>query len=243
MWDYSEVANAYLKRPDYSDKAIDEMLNVASITSGNVCDIGAGTAHLTMKLAERQLQVIAIEPNDNMRVHGINRTKSFKNVSWVKATAESTQQLDNAFDLVTFGSSFNVVEKELALKEVYRILKSGGWLACMYNYRDLRDTLQERIENIVKDNVPSYDYGTRRTDHAILMTTGGLFDYPRKIEEPIFHVQSRFDCVEAWRSHVTLKRQAGTNFDIIIDKIAEVLPETEITIPYITTIWVSKIRK
>ena len=52
-WDHTELAEAYLKRPDYAQEAIDKMLNIAGIKKGdNVCDVGAGAAHLTLKLAE-----------------------------------------------------------------------------------------------------------------------------------------------------------------------------------------------
>lgn len=33
-WDYTELAEAYLKRPDYAQSAIDQMLNIAKIFPG-----------------------------------------------------------------------------------------------------------------------------------------------------------------------------------------------------------------
>lgn len=67
-WDYTKLAQAYLKRPDYAQEAIDKMFSMAEVKPGdNACDVGAGAAHLTMKLAEYGLKVCAIEPNDAMR--------------------------------------------------------------------------------------------------------------------------------------------------------------------------------
>ena len=61
-WDYSDLADAYLKRPDYADTAIDAMLRLADVGAGaRVCDVGAGVAHLTIKLAERGLKVDSVE--------------------------------------------------------------------------------------------------------------------------------------------------------------------------------------
>lgn len=37
-WDYSLLADAYLKRPDYSDTAIDAMLAITGLRAGKVCD-------------------------------------------------------------------------------------------------------------------------------------------------------------------------------------------------------------
>jgi len=64
-WDYTSLAEAYLKRPGYSESAISKMLNIANIKENDyVCDVGAGAAHLTIELAKKNLIVYAIEPND-----------------------------------------------------------------------------------------------------------------------------------------------------------------------------------
>ena len=136
-WDYTDLAEAYLKRPDYAQSAIDQMLEKAGVNKeSKVCDVGAGAAHLTIKLAEAGLQVSAVEPNDAMRKNGINRTKKFSNVQWYEGVGEHTGMDADTFDLVTFGSSFNVCNRQEALIEVKRILKHNGWFACMWNHRD-----------------------------------------------------------------------------------------------------------
>lgn len=120
-WNYTSLADAYLKRPDYSDCAIDAMLKVAEISEGSkCCDVGAGVAHLTLMLASRGMDVIAVEPNDAMRANGIKRTAKFDSVNWHEGTGENTAQADDIFDMVTFGSSFNVCERQKALKETAR---------------------------------------------------------------------------------------------------------------------------
>ena len=115
-WDYTTLARAYLRRPNYSGAAIDVMLSVMKIDNGEVCDIGAGAAHLTLELLNRRLKVIAIEPNDATRENGAFRTEGYKNISWHKGTGEVTGQNADQFDLVTFGSSFNVCNRERALQ-------------------------------------------------------------------------------------------------------------------------------
>ena len=53
-WNYTSLADAYLKRPDYSDSAIDAMLKIAEVSKGaSICMTGAGVAHLTLMLAAR----------------------------------------------------------------------------------------------------------------------------------------------------------------------------------------------
>ena len=245
-WDYTDLAKAYLKRPDYSDVAIDTLLRNAGIEAGaGVCDVGAGVGHLTIKLAERDLKVIAVEPNDAMREHGKPRTAQWDSVSWYEGTGEETGQTDTTFELVTFGSSFNVVDREATLKEVQRILRPRGFFACMWNHRDLNDPIQAEIESIIKNHVEEYQYGTRREDQTSVIDASELFEPVVRIEATTYISQSVKDCVEAWQSHATLQRQAGEKFIAVVDDIAAFVSEggrSELQIPYTTRIWTAQLK-
>ncbi|MHB2250587.1 class I SAM-dependent methyltransferase [Pseudomonas fitomaticsae] len=245
-WDYTTLADAYLKRPDYADAAIDAMLSIAGAEQGDkFCDVGAGVAHLTLMLAARGLDVTAVEPNDAMRANGIKRTAELVNVKWHEGTGEATGQATQAFDMVTFGSSFNVCDRQQALKETARILKPRGWFACMWNHRNLEDPIQARIEAIIKERVPGYGYGTRREDQTAVIDASELFGPVVHLDARVIHEQSIEECLEAWRSHATLERQAGANFHEVISAIDDYLKGLKtpsIQIPYSTNIWVAQLR-
>lgn len=246
-WDYTQLADSYLKRPDYSTSAIDKMLSIAEIKEGDtVCDVGAGVAHLTLMLLDKGLKVVAVEPNDAMRANGIKRTGDYPNVKWVEGTGEETGQPDNSFSLVTFGSSFNVTDRQVTLAETHRILRSHGWFACMWNHRDLNNTIQAEIENIIKHYISCYDYGSRREDQTQVIDQSGLFGKVVFIDGIATHIQKTVDCVEAWRSHATLQRQAQEKFPFIIaaiEKYLNSLGKEEIVIPYTTRIWMARAEK
>lgn len=245
-WDYSALADAYLKRPDYADAAIDAMLAITGAEKGDrFCDIGAGVAHLTLMLAARGLDVVAVEPNNAMRANGIKRTDGLGNVRWHEGTGEQTGQTARAFDGVTFGSSFNVCDRALALKEAARILKPHGWLACMWNHRHLEDPIQAQIEVIIKERVADYGYGTRREDQTAVIDASTLYGPVVHLDSRVLHEQTITECVEAWRSHATLERQAGASFGAVVADIEKYLLSINVNtiqIPYSTNIWIAQLR-
>lgn len=245
-WDYTTLADAYLKRPDYADAAIDAMLSIVGAEKKDkFCDVGAGVAHLTLMLAARGLDVVAVEPNDAMRANGIKRTEKLGNVRWHEGTGEVTGQAAQAFDMVTFGSSFNVCDRQQALKETARILKPRGWFACMWNHRQLEDPIQAQIEAIIKARVSGYGYGTRREDQTAVIDASGLFGPVVHLDSRVMHEQTIAECVEAWRSHATLERQAGAAFhDVVaaIESYLQSLGTPSIQIPYSSKIWMAQLR-
>jgi ubiquinone/menaquinone biosynthesis C-methylase UbiE len=245
-WDYTTLAEAYLQRPGYAGAAIDAMLSLAGVRKGStICDVGAGVAHLTLMLADRGMDIIAVEPNDVMRAHGMKRTKALTNVRWREGTGEQTGEPSQGFDMVTFGSSFNVCDRQLALKESARILKPRGWFACMWNHRQLEDPIQREIELIISRQVKGFDYGIRREDQRAIIDNSGLFNSVVHLDARVVHEQAVADCVEAWRSHATLQRQAGPAIGDVVASIEDYLQSlhtTMIQIPYLTNIWAAQVR-
>lgn len=243
-WDYSELADSYLKRPAYAEAALQGFLRVADIVPRmRACDIGAGTANLTVPLLRCGLHVVAVEPNETMRDLGMKRTGSNLNVSWVDGCGEFTGQLPEDFDLVTFGSSFNVVDRQKALREAARILRPRGWFACVWNHRDVNDPLQQAIEQTIRSQIQDYTYGVRREDQTAIIKESGLFSNIQRVEARIVHSMDVSDCLEAWRSHATLRRQAGENFEKILDDIGRLIGQTRrssIEVPYTTRVWLAQ---
>ncbi len=243
-WDYTELAEAYLKRPEYSREALKQLFEIAGLKAGDkVCDIGAGVAHLSIPLAEEGFVVDSVEPNDAMRALGTERTKSMKNVAWFEGTGEESGRESHVYDFVSFGSSFNVCDRAKAMEEVCRLLKSQKYFTCMWNHRDLDDPIQKNIESIIANHVEGYGYGTRREDQSEVIAQSGLFTDIQEVNGKVLHKQSIEDVVEAWRSHGTLHRQAKEKFGLIIEEIESYLKSLnvqEIDIPYTTRAWIAR---
>jgi SAM-dependent methyltransferase len=237
-WDYTELAHHYDKRADYSASALDRLCAALRVEAGaSVADIGAGTGKLAVPLARRGLRISAVEPNAAMRTYGARNSEGLP-VVWSEGAGERTGLASGAFDLVTFGSSFNVVDQAEALVEVARILKPSGGFACMWNHRDLDDPLQSRIEALILAEIPEYSYGKRREDPTPAIDASRLFGAVGAIEERFIVQLPAADYVDAWRSHGTLQRQAGAKFGSIVEMIErEVGAGASAAVPYCTRIW------
>lgn len=245
-WNYTEHAQHYDKRADYSELAVSKLIAMTECQKDKLtADIGAGTGKLTKELLKLGLEVISVEPNAAMRELGIKNTHG-KKVEWRIGTGEETGIKDQSVQAAFFGSSFNVVNQHMALIEVKRILKPNGWFACMWNHRDLDENIQKDIELIIKKKIPNYSYGSRREDPTEAINISDFFGLVRKIEERFITEMTRDEILIAWKSHATLRREAGSDeiFDGIISDIEQYLsliPEP-VLVPYFTRIYAAQLK-
>jgi len=242
-------AKYYQYRPNYKKEAIDLLcyyVNAQNNKQFQVADIGAGTGNLTLMLLERGLKVIAIEPNDEMLKIGLERTNPYgKNVKWIQANGTNSTLPDACVDWVTFGSSFNVMDRNLALKETHRILKGEGFFTCMWNHRNLDDPIQKIAEDTILEFIPNYDRGIRREDQRLII------EQHKSLFKDIFYMEADFnvkssvdDYLNAWKSvknnYWDLSGEQGqTLFAQILSNMRARLP-SEFNIQYTTRAWTAK---
>ena len=98
-----------------------------------VVDLAAGTGDLGRSMAKRtgsEGNVILADINDQMLRVGRNlciNQGRLKGISWCQCDAENLPYSEDCFDRITIGFGLrNVTNKELALKEMLRVLKPGG---------------------------------------------------------------------------------------------------------------------
>lgn len=246
VWDYTKHAKFYSYRPNYAPKSIDMLAHLAKGSKDTclVADIGAGSGNLSIMLLERGLEVVAVEPNDAMRNIGIERTQNQK-ITWVRATGIDSTLQSESFDYVTFGSSFNVMDRNFAMQEAHRLLKKGCYFSCMWNHRDLHDPIQSLAEDIIIEFVPHYDRGIRREDQRqIIESRKDLFDTIIYLEEDFYFHQSIDNYINAWKSvknpYWDLDTSEGNAlFQAISEQMRKSLP-CEFDIKYTTRSWSAK---
>jgi SAM-dependent methyltransferase len=245
QFDYSPYAAQYASRPDYVPNVVTAALAVAGVRPGDlVCDVGAGSAHLTIPLLAHGLRVDAVEPTPAMRAVGERRTEDMPGVTWYQGFGEETGRPTDHYPLVTFGSSFDRTDRARALRETTRILRPGGWFACCWNHRDLADPFQAEVEELIRRHVPEYRYGTRRADQSDVIADSGLFEPAVFLSGRTRHRVPADEWCAAWGSHSTLGQQAGEGFDAVLDAIRDLVATQAgpvVEVPYVTRMWVAKL--
>ena len=145
---FFDRAADYVKyRPSYLAAAIDIILEGLGSPSQLVAaDIGAGTGISSRLLAERGVNVLAIEPNAEMR----QAAEPHPLVEFRDRTAEVTNLPDASVDLVTCFQAFHWFDPEPSLLEFHRILKPSGRLALVWNNRDRNDEFTGEYSRLVR---------------------------------------------------------------------------------------------
>jgi len=111
-----------------------------------VVDLAAGTGKLTRKLLESGARVIAVEPLPEMRA--VLAAKA-RGAELLDGTAEELPLETGSVDALTVGQAFHWFDAERALGEISRVLRAGGWLALIWNVRDLSDPLQAALQELL----------------------------------------------------------------------------------------------
>ncbi|MCX2711013.1 class I SAM-dependent methyltransferase [Mycolicibacterium sp. J2] len=130
---FGEEAAAYERgRPSYPPEAIDWLLPPGART---VLDLGAGTGKLTIRLAERGLDVIAVDPIPEMLEV---LSASLPDTPALLGTAEEIPLPDDSVDSVLVAQAWHWFDAERAVAEIARVLRPGGRLGLVWNTRDER---------------------------------------------------------------------------------------------------------
>ena len=136
--DFTGLAKNYSKyRPDYSNSVLEDLLLLVGKGSCDieVVDVGAGTGIWTRMVYDKDVKTVkAVENCDDMRKQGIIDSGG-KNLKWIKGSAEKTNLNDDSCDWITMASSFHWADFDLATKELYRILRPGGYFTALWNPR------------------------------------------------------------------------------------------------------------
>lgn len=151
---FDQVAVAYEQaRPPYVDEAVDWALDRLGVGEGSrVLDLAAGTGKLTRQLVARGLDVVAVEPGDEMRAV---LERGLPEVEAHAGNAEAIPLPDGSVEAVTVGQAFHWFETESALAEMHRVLRPQGGFALLWNQFNQDDPLLGAVDEVMRPRDPA----------------------------------------------------------------------------------------
>jgi SAM-dependent methyltransferase len=148
---FSNKAGDYAAaRPGYPTALFVALAESYPPSNAVVADVGAGTGLLTQGLLNAAYQVIAVEPNAEMRHEADVRLGSHSGYRSVDGSAEATSLPAHLIDLITVAQAFHWFDVEHARAEFLRILKPSGKVALIANERLPEDQFNRALEGVFK---------------------------------------------------------------------------------------------
>ena len=223
------AAPAYERgRPGYPEAAIDWLLPSGA---RDVVDLGAGTGKLTRQLADRGLDVVAVEPADGMRAE---LARVLPGVPVLAGSAEHLPLPDDSADAVLVAQAWHWVDQDLAVPEVARVLRPGGWLGLLWNDRDERVAWVAALGHILRS------LGENPTMKQVEM--GATFGPCEQLTVPWRHrtspdglrdlVASRSYVITAAPAH---RSRVLHEVDLLLADHPDLAGRSEFDLPYLTT--------
>jgi SAM-dependent methyltransferase len=155
---FASVADAYERgRPDYPPAVAGALAGELELAPGSpVLDLAAGTGKLTRALLAFGLDVVAVEPQKEMRerlarVIGADRARD--------GVAERIPLPDASVDAVTVADGFHWFDRAKALPEIRRVLRPEGGFAVLTTVPDWTGTSWgHELGSMIADARPEHPY-------------------------------------------------------------------------------------
>jgi SAM-dependent methyltransferase len=141
---FGTVADRYdAYRPGYPPAAVIWALGERPL---RVADLGAGTGILSRLLSSEGHEVVAIEPDDQMRAR---LEQVSPDIVAHAGTAEEIPLRDASVDAVVAGQAYHWFDTERAHPEIARVLRPGGVFAAFWNDADMSAPWTVRLAEII----------------------------------------------------------------------------------------------
>lgn len=157
---FSNRVENYIKyRPGYPPEVLQLFEDEMNLTPSSVlADIGSGTGISSRLFLENGNTVYGIEPNAAMRNAATNILKNFPNYKPVNGTAEYTTLPDGSVNIVFAAQAFHWFEPEKTRIEFKRITANNGFVALIWNERQLDTTpFLREYEHFLLANASDYE--------------------------------------------------------------------------------------
>ncbi len=134
----NRVENYVKYRPHYPCEVLDFFRDELNLKKSSViADIGSGTGISSKLFLENGNQVFGIEPNKLMRKASEEYLEEFENFTAIDGTSENTTLGNKSVDFIIAAQAFHWFNTAQTLIEFRRILRENGFVALIWNERQL----------------------------------------------------------------------------------------------------------
>jgi SAM-dependent methyltransferase len=223
---FGNEAQAYAYgRPSYPVEAVQWALPDGART---VLDLGAGTGKLTQRLLELGLDVIAVEPSDEMRTFIPKQARA------LAGSAEAIPLSPASVDAVVVGQAFHWFDAGRAVPEISRVLRPGGTVGLLWNMDDDREPWVSKLCDLT---------GSEARASALVMDPKPPYDASRGLSAP---VHRWFDYAESYDTDRLVAMIASRSQTILLppeqrsrllDEVRALAPVAPFAFPLVCECW------
>jgi SAM-dependent methyltransferase len=159
---FTGLAATYQRhRPSYPPALVDWLFALFAPRVPKIAaDVGCGTGIATRLLAARGLDVVGVDPNEDMLAAAREEGGGPR---YVRAAAENTGLAAESFDLVACAQAFHWFDRAKAAAEFQRVLRPGGWCAAWWNDR-APGVQNDEYDALLRKHSPDYAAGFSHDD-------------------------------------------------------------------------------
>ncbi|PWT96368.1 MAG: SAM-dependent methyltransferase [Candidatus Melainabacteria bacterium] len=209
---FTGLATLYDKaRPGYPAAALSAILNHCGLAEGStLVDVGCGTGIASRAFAQLGLQVIGIEPNNDMRAvaQSGNQELTGPHPSYREGKAEATGLPSACSDAVAAAQAFHWFDPEESLSEFYRIVKPGGWVILLWNERQEEDAFTRSYGDLIRTIPRAAGIELDRSQAGALLLSSPLFVSARQLNFPNEQILNETGVIDRAFSSSYAPRQA-----------------------------------
>ena len=153
---FGEVAELYDKaRASYPDALIDDVIAFAGGPALRALEVGAGTGKATVGFAARGLDILALEPSEDMAAVARRNCQPFPRVRIEPTSFEDWPAEPGGFGLVYSAQAWHWVRPEVRYRKAAEILIPRGTLALFWHRTEWRDEpVRDELERLYQRLVP-----------------------------------------------------------------------------------------
>lgn len=151
---FAATAEQYVRfRPGYPEALVDWVLATSVVRPpALVLDVGCGTGISTRAFAARGLDVVGVDPSEEMLEHA----RGAGGARFQRGESTATGMPDGSVALAVSGQAFHWFDIPATLTELRRVLVPGGWCAAFWNVR-ARSPFLEEYEQLLRRYAREYE--------------------------------------------------------------------------------------